>query len=706
MSIVGLREKHEQELENLTLFLQPFKTLKLFIVAVAQYLRRSLVYLLTHGVWLMLFIVVTVVGAVLFLSADGPHATHVEELLEYARFGLWWVALGVASSIGLGSGLHTFVLYLGPHIAFFTIKAMQCGRVDIKTAIYDTIQLNRSPSWLKKDCSEFGPSLFSSEHGIQVPLTSILPQVQVEAILWGLGTALGELPPYFISRAGEKIDAAEELDASSSENNGVASNLNHMKRWLLSHAQYLNFFTILVLASVPNPLFDLAGIMCGQFGIPFWEFFFATLIGKAIVKTHIQTVFIISVCNNQLLDWIENELIWMLSFIPGVASALPTIVAKLHAMKEKYMTAPLPVTSNIKVKSWDLSFASVWNSIVWLMLLNFFVKIVNSTAQRIGILVLVAKLNYCYRIYAYDSYGYYTSLVFCVLSQLVEWVNDDDNDTLPINKIFLLLSNNITIQEKSVGIVDNSGYRSNVTFGFGVCPITCDPTLVKVSKVKNGDITRWPVEIYTLSSKTWKTIPCSNLSRELFIIGMSQVDIDRFIYWVARSKFVGSDGVSLYKNLVMSFNLITKEFKEVCLPDSLAKPTTFSICKLRESLVSGYHFEVDGVREEVYGVWMMEEEEEERGVMTYFKKLFTIKTPDSRIRLRGFRKSGEPIMETEIKGEKYAAIKVHEPCSDHINDLGIYGKRYSFFVSPYTETLLLSDHMDCCIYSDGYQGRR
>ncbi|KAF5789735.1 hypothetical protein HanXRQr2_Chr09g0374791 [Helianthus annuus] len=386
MSISELREKHKQELENLTLTSQPFQTFKLFTVAVVQYLKRSLVYLFTHGVWLMLLAIVTVAAVVLFLSSNGPRGTHVEEFLEYVRFVLWWVALGVASSIGLGSGLHTFVLYLGPHIAFFTIKAMQCGRVDIKSAIYDTIQLNRSPSWLKKDCSEFGPPLFSTEHGIQVPLTSILPQVQVEAILWGLGTALGELPPYFISRAasisGEKIDAADELDASSTEDNGVASNLNNMKRWLLSHAQYLNFFTILILASVPNPLFDLAGIMCGQFGIPFWEFFLATLIGKAIVKTHIQTVFIISVCNNQLLDWIENELIWMLSFIPGVASALPSIVAKLHAMKEKYMAAPLPVTSNIKVKSWDLSFASVWNTIVWLMLLNFFVKIVNSTAQR------------------------------------------------------------------------------------------------------------------------------------------------------------------------------------------------------------------------------------------------------------------------------------------------------------------------------------
>ncbi|KAL1803666.1 hypothetical protein ACET3Z_032313 [Daucus carota] len=39
---------------------------------------------------------------------------------------------------------------------------------------------------------------------------------------------------------------------------------------------------------VPNPLFDLAGIMCGQFGIPFWQFFLATSVGKAIIKTHLQ----------------------------------------------------------------------------------------------------------------------------------------------------------------------------------------------------------------------------------------------------------------------------------------------------------------------------------------------------------------------------------------------------------------------------------
>ncbi|KAK4855116.1 hypothetical protein QYF36_004127 [Acer negundo] len=383
-SISDLHKKHQQELENLSLTTQPLKTLKFFAFAVVQYLKRSTLYLLAKGGWLMLLSTVVGTLGVLLMTIDGPHEKHLEELSAYFRFGLWWIALGVASSIGLGSGLHTFVLYLGPHIAFFTIKAMQCGRVDLKSAPYDTIQLKRGPSWLHKECDEFGPPLFLTEDGSRVPLSSILPQVQFEAILWGIGTALGELPPYFISRAaslsGSKVDTMEELDESSTENGVIATNLNQIKRWLLTHSQHLNFFTILVLASVPNPLFDLAGIMCGQFGIPFWKFFLATVVGKAIIKTHIQTVFIICVCNNQLLDWIENELIWILSHVPGFAPILPNLIAKLHVMRARYLKPQSH--SNIKVNKWDFSFASIWNFVVWLMLMNFFIKIVNATAQR------------------------------------------------------------------------------------------------------------------------------------------------------------------------------------------------------------------------------------------------------------------------------------------------------------------------------------
>ncbi|CAA3031476.1 vacuole membrane KMS1 [Olea europaea subsp. europaea] len=383
----GLHAKHQQELENLMLTTQPTKTLKLFILAVIQYVRRSISYVLSHSGRLMLLSSIVILAVVLLVTIDGPHEKHVEEVLHYIQFGLWWVALGVASSVGLGSGLHTFVLYLGPHIALFTIKAIQCGRVDIKSAPYDTIQLKRGPSWLGKDCAEFGPPLFLSSHGAQIPLSSILPQVQLEAILWGLGTALGELPPYFISRAakisGGKVNAIEEIDASPAKDNGfICARLNQIKHWFLSHAQYLNFFTILVLASVPNPLFDLAGVMCGQFGIPFWEFFLATVTGKALVKTHIQTAFIISMCNNQLLDWIENELIWILSYLPGFDSILSNLVAKLHIMKDKYLATKPHVPSNVEVKKWDFSISIIWNTVVWFMLMNLFVQIVNATAQR------------------------------------------------------------------------------------------------------------------------------------------------------------------------------------------------------------------------------------------------------------------------------------------------------------------------------------
>ncbi|XP_042424265.1 vacuole membrane protein KMS1-like isoform X1 [Zingiber officinale] len=390
-SIKELKKKHQRDLQNLTLATQPFKTFYLFVFATLQYLRQSLIYILRKGRWIMALTVLFAALGFFLMNDYGSNEKHIVELLHYSNYVLWWVALGVASSIGLGSGLHTFVLYLGPHIAFFTIKAMKCGRVDLKTASYDTIQLKRRPSWLEKGCSEFGPPVYHALPGslVRIPICSILPQVQLEAILWGLGTALGELPPYFISRAaslsGNKMEL-EELDAvSTKEDSLISAFLKKIKRWFFTHSQHLNFLTILILASVPNPLFDLAGIMCGQFGIPFWKFFLATLIGKALIKTHIQTVFIISLCNNQLLEWLENELIWALGLIPGLSSVLPNIIAKLRTVQGKYLSSPVPESpqpDGTAQQQWNLSFTMIWNTVILLVLANFFVKIVTATAKR------------------------------------------------------------------------------------------------------------------------------------------------------------------------------------------------------------------------------------------------------------------------------------------------------------------------------------
>ena len=65
----------------------------------------------------------------IFTFAEGPHSPYRKIIFYLAVFASNWIGLGVASSIGLGTGLHTFVLYLGPHIAQVTLAANECNQV-------------------------------------------------------------------------------------------------------------------------------------------------------------------------------------------------------------------------------------------------------------------------------------------------------------------------------------------------------------------------------------------------------------------------------------------------------------------------------------------------------------------------------------------------------------------------------------------------
>lgn len=69
----GLCEKHQQELENLSLTAEPFKVLKLFILALVQYVKKSVAYLLEKGGWAVLLAVVAVAIGFVLMMIDGPH---------------------------------------------------------------------------------------------------------------------------------------------------------------------------------------------------------------------------------------------------------------------------------------------------------------------------------------------------------------------------------------------------------------------------------------------------------------------------------------------------------------------------------------------------------------------------------------------------------------------------------------------------------
>lgn len=57
------------------------------------------------------------------------HEGYAPFIIKYQDYALWygrWFILGVLSSIGLGTGAHTFLLFLGPLIAETTTAAYTC----------------------------------------------------------------------------------------------------------------------------------------------------------------------------------------------------------------------------------------------------------------------------------------------------------------------------------------------------------------------------------------------------------------------------------------------------------------------------------------------------------------------------------------------------------------------------------------------------
>jgi hypothetical protein len=276
---------------------------------------------------------------------------------EAIMIGAWWVFLGILSSIGLGTGLHTFLLYLGPHIAKVTFVAYECDSVNFAT---------------------YGPEAFicptTLDPAYAVTLWAILRKVQFEAFMWGAGTAIGELPPYFVARAarlaGEKVSELDEIETVTSEpQTFIEKTTVWVKKTMFSLLGNLGFLGIMLFASIPNPLFDLAGITCGHFLVPFWTFFGATLIGKAVIKSHIQAIFTITISSKTLMELLVN-------IIEKVIPPLKvTIDEFLLEQKSKFHRG----THQIPEKSM-LSF--LWDGLIFLIISYFLVSVINSTARE------------------------------------------------------------------------------------------------------------------------------------------------------------------------------------------------------------------------------------------------------------------------------------------------------------------------------------
>jgi len=223
------RVRMESERRRVTLFQQPLKTITLFLSICVQSCFRLVMFALRRRV-LVLFALLVFGGIVVLVLVEGPHSAAVLQVAMLIRFSLWWLVLGVLSSIGLGTGLHTFVLYLGPFIVKTTLAAIECGSVQF--------DLMGTEAFF---CSDEDPS-------VNPTVWDILLKVQPASVLWGLGTALGELPPYFISRAARNSGARiEEIDQSTEEDPGWIKSAKSLMMKILDH---YGFCAIILFASV------------------------------------------------------------------------------------------------------------------------------------------------------------------------------------------------------------------------------------------------------------------------------------------------------------------------------------------------------------------------------------------------------------------------------------------------------------------------
>lgn len=252
---------------------------------------------------------------------------------QNGSFMLYWLVLGILSSVGLGAGLHTFVLYLGPHIIRVTSTAATCGSANFSA------QIEQYLSWIPEYTADAFTCPPDADPDSDVAIMDIVAKVAPACFFWGLGTAIGELPPYFVARAarwssGEEAD--EELAAVlASETSATAGeHLGAVERAKLSVFRAVHkygFFAILLAASIPNPLFDVAGLTCGHIGISFWTFFLATAVGKACIKAMLQAVFYVVLFSPAAMEAVRST-------INAAAAAMN------HAINSvRDLVAPLPI---------------------------------------------------------------------------------------------------------------------------------------------------------------------------------------------------------------------------------------------------------------------------------------------------------------------------------------------------------------------------
>ncbi|KAJ0714022.1 putative F-box domain-containing protein [Helianthus annuus] len=137
---------------------------------------------------------------------------------------------------------------------------------------------------------------------------------------------------------------------------------------------------------------------------------------------------------------------------------------------------------------------------------------------------------------------------------------------------------------KSVGIEIPD--RDYIVIGFGVCPKTSDPKIVKLSRLFDSEAeAKAKAEVFTLSSGAWRSVPM-NIPFKSLHFWNSQLVIDGVIHWLTYEKFT-------CKLRLYSFDLASEKFGEAVDFSYNLAGRKYSISKINDSLVVLSHHYVE-----------------------------------------------------------------------------------------------------------------
>jgi vacuole membrane protein 1 len=372
--------------ESLIFRMRPWDTTITFLKALYAFTSYSIRVIVYHPGFRFGFIPILslYIGLLWF---PGAHTATLKEIEFWIEYGTWWVGLGILSSIGMGTGLQSGVLFLFPHIVKVCLAAQTCGTTEFDST---------SDIWFRQPPGLFKcPPELPGHQYTPTTFWGMWWKIIGVCFLQAAGTAIGEIPPYAMSKAsrlaaieaGDDKSTGDDLMGSGSKDNnsylpeeldqdiysdpkdsvtgmGLTVRLyNAFKQWMIRFLRKHGFVGVLALASWPNIAFDLCGVFCGHYLMPFWKFFIATLIGKSIIRNGYQSIIYVSFCSENYFDKVVVSLQAIVPDWIGLDKAIQDGIGGLrNSFRESATIAHQKSTASLTLPE------GVWASVMVIML--------------------------------------------------------------------------------------------------------------------------------------------------------------------------------------------------------------------------------------------------------------------------------------------------------------------------------------------------